>query len=83
MRIARCRSSSHGQSADPADLFSHIDAFLHSDLQGEVSRLKRKNSYLQSGYKIQSGFFNQASGALRRQRRAKYKEDNYVRGING
>ena len=59
----------------------HIDSALHSDLQGEVNRLKRKTSYLQSSLKIQSGFVNRAREALRsRQRRAKNMEENYVMG---
>ena len=59
----------------------HVSAALHADLQGEVIRLKRKNSYLQSGHKIQAGITNRVREALRsRQRRAKHKEDDYVMG---
>ena len=59
----------------------HINEALHSDMQGEVNRLKRHNSDLQSGRKIQTGFVNRAREALRsKKRREKLKEQNVVKG---
>jgi len=58
-----------------------ISASLRSDLQDEVMRLGRQNSYLRSKEKIRNGFDNRAKEAVRsRQRRLKDTEKNAVMG---
>ncbi len=54
---------------------------MHSDLQGKVKCLERRNSYLRSKQKMRTGIDDRAKEAKRsRARGAKLNEDNYVAG---
>ena len=59
----------------------HISAALHSNLQGEVNRLKRRNDGLQSQLESQSSPLDKAREALRsQQRRARRKAQIVLNG---
>jgi hypothetical protein len=58
-----------------------IGLALHSDLQGEVNRLKRKNDDLHSQLNSRSApFQKQRRARLTRERRAKRKKENCLDG---